>query len=120
MRIKRTEQVAKNGYEVCRAFEVSNGVINNTDWNKLDSTRKESLVRAVSMLKKNRRAQASSVHNFWIDNMIDKGWSYGKVYDAEAKTHPDMIDYRSLPPLHRAKDKLFLQTVRIGYLEPIN
>lgn len=120
MRKMRNEQVAKNGYEVCRAFEVSNGVINDTDWSKLDSTRKDNLVRAVSMLRRNKRAQASSVHQFWIDNMIDKGWSYGKVYDAEAKTHPEMIEYRSLSPLHRAKDRLFFQTVKIGYLETIN
>lgn len=117
---KRNLQVAKNGYEVCRAFELANGFTNDTDWDKLDSTRKDNLVRAVAMLKSNRRAQTSSVHQFWIDNMIDNGWSYGKVYDAEAKTHPDMIDYRSLSPLLRAKDKLFFQTVRIGYLEPIN
>lgn len=120
MRADRNEQIAKSGYEVCRAFEVSNGVTNDTDWDKLDTLRKDSLVKAVSMLRKNRRAQASSIHNFWINNMIDQGWSYGKVYDSEAKTHPDMRDYRSLSPIHRAKDRLFFQTAKIGYLEPIN
>lgn len=117
---KRNLQIAKAGYEVCRAFEISNGITNDTDWEKLDKTRKDNLTKAVGMLRSKKRTHVSSIHESWIDNMIRNGWSYGKVYDAEAKTHPDMIDYRSLSPLHRAKDKLFFQTVRIGYIKPIN
>lgn len=119
---KETLQIAKNAYQVVRAFEASSNKVKISKiptFNKLSDIQKDHLCKAVEMLKSNERMYASSIHDSWINNMIANGWTYGEEFSEESKTHPDMIDYRSLPPLQRAKDKLFNETVRLGHVKPI-
>jgi hypothetical protein len=47
----------------------------------------------------------------WIEHKRAHGWTYGPVKDAEAKTHPCLVDYDQLPEEHRVKDTLFLAVV---------
>lgn len=46
-------------------------------------------------------------HKSWCDAKISDGWKYGDVKDAEAKTHPCLVDYSELPAEQQAKDHLF-------------
>lgn len=118
---KEVLQIAKNAYQVVRAFEASSMKIRVNKiptFKMLSEQQVEHLCKAVEMLRSGKRMYASSVHDAWINNMISNGWSYGKEYSKEDKKHPHMIDYRSLPPLQRAKDKLFNETVRLGYIKP--
>jgi len=115
---KKIYQIAKNAYNVCRAFEISNEGEKTPLWSKLREEDRELVIKSVELLLENNRTYASSVHDAWIDNMIEKGWTYGKEYDEKLQTNPHMIDYRSLPHLQRAKDRLFHQVVKIGYIEP--
>ena len=107
-------QIAKSAHNVVKAFTESLGASTQPSFDELDDISKDSIVDAVEVLQEARRTYAGSVHDAWVNKMIDAGWVYGKTYDAKNKTHPDMIDYRSLPPLQRAKDKLFVAVVKLG------
>ncbi len=45
---------------------------------------------------------------------IDIGWVYGREYDCNRKTHPDLVPYASLAPLERDKDAVFLALCEIA------
>lgn len=47
---------------------------------------------------------------------LQNGWTYGPVKDVEAKKHPNLVPYDELPPDQRAKDILFVNTVRAAVL----
>jgi hypothetical protein len=47
------------------------------------------------------------LHDVWMREKLAAGWTYGEVKDAEAKTHPLLVDFDNLPPAEQAKDYLF-------------
>ncbi len=51
-------------------------------------------------------------HEGWLAEKIATGWVYGPVKDTEKKEHPCMLPYDELPPSQKAKDALFVRTVR--------
>lgn len=51
-------------------------------------------------------------HETWMAGKIKAGWMYGPVKDADAKTHPDIVPYDSLPAVGRAKDAVYIGVVR--------
>lgn len=51
-------------------------------------------------------------HQAWYDSKARDGWVYGAVKDADAKTHPCMVNYADLPSEQRAKDAIYLAVVR--------
>jgi hypothetical protein len=53
-------------------------------------------------------------HDSWWQSYIDMGWVYGKVRDAERKTHPDMVPFEDLGHEEQIKDAVFLALVQIA------
>ncbi len=51
-------------------------------------------------------------HESWLKEKVENGWVYGPVKDPEKKQHHCMVPYAQLPPSQRAKDELYLATVR--------
>lgn len=50
-------------------------------------------------------------HEAWLADKFARGWTYGPVKDAEARTHPNLLPYDDLPPEQRAKNDLFIAIV---------
>ena len=50
---------------------------------------------------------AEQLHESWCAFKAADGWIWGEVKDADAKTHPCLIEHDSLPPDQRAKDHVF-------------
>lgn len=48
------------------------------------------------------------LHGSWVQAYIDMGWVYGKSYDREVQTHPDMVPYSQLGQLEQDKDAIFI------------
>lgn len=51
-------------------------------------------------------------HVAWMKEKVEQGWVYGETKDAEAKTHPCIVEYDALPQLQRYKDHLFFAIVQ--------
>ena len=56
----------------------------------------------------NRSASPEELHGSWMQAYVGMGWVYGKKYDREMKTHPDMVPYAQLGQLERDKDAVFI------------
>ncbi len=61
-----------------------------------------------------RSESPEELHGSWVQAYIDMGWVYGEVYDAEAKTHPDMVPYARLGRLEQDKDAVFVALCEIA------
>jgi hypothetical protein len=51
-------------------------------------------------------------HESWLKEKKETGWKYGPIKDPEKKEHPCMVAYDKLPSEQKAKDYLYLTTVR--------
>lgn len=55
-------------------------------------------------------------HKSWLKEKEKDGWKWGRVKDAESKTHPCFIPYAQLPVEQRAKDYIFGSVVKNYYM----
>ena len=46
------------------------------------------------------------LHQAWMDEMSEMGWSYGDQKDEFRKKHPLLVSYENLPVRERQKDAL--------------
>jgi RyR domain len=48
------------------------------------------------------------LHADWVEAYHAMGWRYGREYDTQQKTHPDMVPYEALGEKERSKDAVFV------------
>ena len=100
------QRIAQVTHEVMRAWQKANGQAPAPPWSRAPKWMKESSVASVSWRLDNPNAPTSAQHDQWIAQKKTDGWRFGKMKDANKKTHPMMIPYRSLPLFERRKDAL--------------
>jgi RyR domain-containing protein len=61
-----------------------------------------------------RCADPEALHDDWTVAYVKMGWTYGEVYDPEAKTHPDMVPYSRLEQREQDKDAVFVALCEIA------
>jgi hypothetical protein len=105
------EQIAQVAHEINRAYCIAIDDTSQTSWDDAPEWQKTSAVNGVNFHLENPNAGADSSHNSWMKEKVDSGWVYGEVKDAEAKTHPCIVPFESLPKEQQAKDYLFRQVV---------
>ena len=93
-------------HEAMRAWQKANGQAPAPPWSRAPTWMKVSSVASVSWRINNPNAPTSAQHDQWIAEKKTDGWRFGKMKDANKKTHPMMIPYRSLPLFERRKDAL--------------
>lgn len=105
------EQLAELAHEATRALQAIHG----DDAPSLPWACETGHVKA-TCLDGIRRARAGETpeqhHEAWCEYKRARGWTYGPVKDAEAKTHPCLVPFGDLPPHQQAKDLVFLAIVR--------
>lgn len=60
----------------------------------------------------------AKAHENWMKFKFADGWVYGKKKDKEAKTHPDLVAYKKLPPDEKGKDDVALNAFLTGWFLP--
>ncbi len=108
------EQIAQVVYSANEAYRRILGEQPRGDWEDAPAELKESLIRAVEVAARREPFSGRNYresHNAWVYARLLEGWKYGPAEDREAKTHPNMIPYESLPAGQKAKDALFVQIV---------
>jgi hypothetical protein len=60
------------------------------------------------MCSDDRKSSPEDLHDDWVRAYEEMGWTYGKVRDPAAKTHPDMVPFDELDPRERDKDAVFV------------
>jgi hypothetical protein len=106
----QTEACARAAHEVNRAYCIAIGDTSQPRWEDAPDWQRSSAVNGVSgVLKGNTPEQ---LHESWLAEKQATGWKYGPVKNPETKEHPCFVPYAELPAAQKAKDLLFVTTVR--------
>jgi hypothetical protein len=108
--IVKIEACARAAHEVNRAYCIALGDLSQAAWDAAPTWQKESSYQGVEKARED--ATPEQIHNSWLAEKIATGWKYGEVKDPDKKEHPCLVPYADLPEAQRAKDDLFLSTVR--------
>ncbi len=104
------EAIARAVHEVNRAWCLLHGDVSQVSWDDAPEWQKTSAINGVRGVVAGNGPEES--HESWLAEKRATGWKYGPVKDAEAKEHPCFVPYVELPPEQKAKDHLFVATVR--------
>lgn len=99
--------IARICHEVNRTYCQSLGDFSQPSWDDAPDWQKtSSLLGAMAHLHDPEMTPEQS-HEHWLYHKKIEGWVYGKVKDAEKKTHPCCRPYSELPAEQRLKDAFF-------------
>lgn len=104
--------IAQVCHEANRALCETQGDPSQPSWNKAPDWMRDSAIAGVNAVLENPAITPEELHERWCQHKLNDGWRYGPEKDAEAKTHPCLVGYDSLPPEQRIKDSLFHAVVR--------
>ena len=98
--------IARVCHEVNAAYCRALGDESQPSWEAAPEWQRMSAFAGVQFhLESDREPSAS--HNEWMRVKEADGWTFGEVKDPEAKTHPCMVPFDSLPVEQKAKDYIF-------------
>lgn len=103
--------IAQTAHAINAAYCLSLGDATQVAWEDAPEWQQQSAIAGVEMHLANPDATPEQSHESWLADKIARGWVYGEVKDAEAKTHPCCRPYAELPPEQKSKDYLFRATV---------
>lgn len=106
-----SHQIAKTCHEVNRAFCQSLGDDSQPVWDEAPDWQKESAINGVRYHIDNPGSTPEDSHKSWLAEKEEGGWVYGKMKNAEMKTHPCMVPYIELSEDQQTKDSLFIAVV---------
>jgi hypothetical protein len=104
------EACARAAHEVNRAYCIAIGDESQPKWEDAPDWQRESAMNGVAGALAGNTPEQS--HEGWSAEKLAAGWKYGPVKDPEKREHPCLVPYAALPPAQRAKDALYLSTVR--------
>lgn len=108
--MEKVEQIAKTAHEVNRVWCELNGDMSHPSWEDAPGWQRESAINGVEF-HLGGDYTPEQAHENWVFEKEENGWIYGGKKDAEAKTHPCLVEYGELPFHQRAKDSLFIAVV---------
>lgn len=104
-------EIAAVCHEANRMLCLGLGDTSQTGWMNAPEWQRESATQGVVFHLANPEAGPDASHEAWRAHKRIDGWVYGDTKDAEAKTHPCMVDFDALPREQQAKDVLFRNIV---------
>jgi RyR domain len=105
------ETCARAAHEVNRAYCIAKGDTSQPSWDEAPDWQKSSARNGVVGVLRNGNGPKES-HETWLAEKAATGWKYGPVKDPAKKEHPCFVPYDQLPDEQKAKDDLFVTTVK--------
>ena len=104
-------QIALVCHQANKAWCEANDDNSQKDWHNAEHWQRQSAIKGVEFRLKNPNAGHDAQHNSWLEEKVNDGWVYGETKDAEAKTHPYIVEFDKLPEFQKKKDALFCAIV---------
>lgn len=104
--------IAKVCHEANRQYCIDNKLPTQALWNELPVTQQNSIIHGVRQVVADRKMTATKMHETWMEYKASEGWKYADKLDAAKRLHPNMVPFNKLPKVERAKDMLFIKTVK--------
>lgn len=111
--------IARVCYEANRALCLGVGDESQATWENAPDWQKGSAVTGVSKIARGEITGPEGSHESWMQEKLEQGWVYGKVKDADAKTHPCLVPFAELPPYQQWKDHLFFSIAKTLLSTPL-
>lgn len=105
-------KIAEQAHEANRAYCAEQGDTSQVAWAEASQAIRDSAIRGVQAIKDGKVFNSKDSHDRWMEGKIAEGWTLGAVKDEAAKTHPSLVPYDQLPEGERAKDDIFVNTVK--------
>ena len=105
-------------YDAARLAAIAAGApIIPAPWNQREDDFREQFLKVIERQSgPNRSSSPEELHGSWMQAYFDRSWTFGEVYDADARKHPDLIPYGELGTLERDKDAVFVALCEIARL----
>lgn len=103
--------IAAGAHEVNRAICEQAGDHSQKPWNDADEGVRRSAISGVEHVLNNPGITAEQQHDEWMRFKLADGWVYGEHKDAEAKTHPALVEFDKLSYTNRMKAVVFVSYV---------
>lgn len=104
------EAAARAAHEANRAWCLAHGDTSQPSWDDAPDWQRSSCTNGVRGVIAGNGPRES--HQSWLDEKASTGWKYGPVKDPEKREHPCFVPYDELPAEQKAKDGIFVATVR--------
>ncbi len=101
------EEVARVCHEATRAWCQVNGDDSQKPWDLAEEWQRRQAIEEVRFIAENVGITAQEHHDAWAAAKLRDGWRYGKVKDAQEKTHPCLLPFSQLFPPDQAKARIF-------------
>lgn len=105
------EEIAELCHEANRIYCQFIGDDSQPAWGDAPDWQKDSIRKGVALhiesFKDGDIADPETAHNHWMELKLREGWRFGEIKDVDAKTHPCLLPYYSLPLAQQVKDDLF-------------
>ena len=86
-------------------------------WSEREPAFKQQFLEAIERQCGPRRSKSpEELHDRWMQAYYAMDWRYGKKYDRDKRTHPDLVPYAKLGQLERDKDAVFVLLCEIARL----
>jgi len=76
-------------------------------WAECDDDMRRSCINGVVLVGSNPQLTAEELHEAWMKERLEAGWTFGWTKDPEKKLHPSLRPYAMLPASVRLKDDVF-------------
>lgn len=110
--ISRISQIAQVAHAAHRDYVATLGEEPQPIWNKLSDADQEAVIAKVNFQLDNPLYADSGLHNQWVQKQEAAGWVYGKTFDSDLKTDPNLKSFHLLPVELQTKDRLFVAIVK--------
>lgn len=104
--------IARVCHQANKAWCEANGDHSQKDWEEAEEWQKTSAMEGVVFIVTHPDAGDDALHNNWMKEKIDAGWTYGAVKDTNKKTHPCLVSFEQLPKFQQQIDTLFNNIVK--------
>ena len=111
-----TERRAKFVYDAARlAAQAAKAPIVPVEWEQRELPFKEQFFKVIDRQCGEQRSKSpEELHGSWMQAYFEMGWVYGKEYNRENKTHPDLVPYADLEQREQDKDAVFVALCEIA------
>ena len=110
MNEKTIEACARAAHEMNRVYCIATGDDSQPSWEDAPEWQKTSARNGVQGVLAGNTPEQS--HESWLREKVETGWKRGPIKNPSIREHPCMVPYGDLPPVQRAKDQLYVTTVK--------
>jgi len=112
---KLMQEIARVAHEGVCGLRQANGFGDCPPWEETTVEERQHAMQATITVIRHRSFDSEGLHEKYIAEMQDNGWTYGEAMDPQLKTSPMLVPFAALPIEQRQEDMVFRAIVLALY-----